>query len=544
MAVDSKVGGYWASLKLISDENSFKKGIGSLKEVSKSIGTVVKWAAGLAVVKNVFSGWMALMQRDELILAQTTNLASTELSAWSMAVGAAGVSAGQFTGALASLDSRLQRMKLGEVDVGLARSLGMLGIGFTRFAGEDAAARTKEVLKQAMAMQDQRKAAQLVADVLGSAGQEYFWYLKVSGESLDKQLAEGRALTFTNEKTKRDAMIFSGELRKTGGAVKEIGALWGSEFARELTPMIRGINSLIVANKGLIRSEVIRFAHDAGVITRDLVGLIERFVPRVVSLVDKLGGLEGIVHKVALGFAAWKIAQIGVGVFNLIKGVGGLAGAFRALGTGVGPALIAFAALYLIIDDLTARKSVLKTLFEMFVNMLPPGVRDDFAGLWKSLKDSLPSIADAFNQIVGFVLQLTGSTLLAFLQGTADFLTSIDAVLRQISGEDIVKAWSDTSIAGVVAGAHEQVKKGSQFEQGVAGATIENPVFLFVESLASKLIDRLGIPNPLDQFNTPGVELTVVDKTKGGVAATAKPTNGAASAEAARRIQAGTGVLP
>lgn len=435
---NERVGGYFAELKLLTDEPAYKRGIAALKGVEHGLGQIVKWTAGLSIAKNVFSGWMALMQRDELILSKTTNLATGEVSAWSTAVGAAGVSAGQFTGALASLDSRLQRMKLGEVDVGLARALGMLGIGFGGFAKEDASARTRDVLMRASAMTDERKAAQLVADVLGTAGQEYFWYLKMSGENLDRQLMEARALTFTNAQTKKDAMIFGAELRKTGTALKEIGALFGSTFAREMTPVLKNINALIIANKGLIRTEVIKFAQDLGKAAREVVSWFERWVPRAIDLIGKLGGIEGIAHKVVIAFAAWQALHLVEGVLNLTKGIGGLMGILKAVGVGAAPVLFAFTALYLILDDLAAWSrgggSVIAILASYFDKMLPKETKEDLAAFWKDMKTSIPAILKDLRPMVDLFKALTAQNILAGIRSIADNLTAVVDAIKTVVG--------------------------------------------------------------------------------------------------------------
>ncbi len=550
----TNIGGYFASLKLLTDETSFKKGIGSLKQVVSGVGGLVKMVAGLSVVRSVFGGAMALMQRDELILAQRTNLATGELSAWSMAVGAAGVSAGQFTGALASLDSRLQRMKLGEVDVGLAKSLGMLGIGFGGFAQADAGKRTEQVLRQAMAMRDQRKAAQLVADVLGSAGQEYFWYLTASGASLDKQLAEGRALTFTNERTKMDALVFSAELRKTGGAMKEIGALWGSAFARQLTPMIQGINRLIASNRGLIRSEVIAFAKDAGRVIVEITGHIVKLIPQAIDLINRLGGLEAIVKRVAIGFAAWKVMQLVGGIANIVKGVGGLTGALKAMGLSTGPVLLAFAGIYLIIQDLLSKDSVLKELFGQIVDMLPTETLDQFNAIWRNLKEIWGELGPIVVELAGSIGQLVGMLLKIVLPPAlkliADMLSSMTASMREMlamaAGKEPKVAFEASPAGELIGKVSDILAKGTPVERAVGRWTIENPLFLFSEATAMRLIKDWGIGNWLveKKLATPellknlGVNITIEDKTAGGIKATPSGPTGSGRAAAAAAVRA------
>ena len=441
------IGGYFASLKLVSDESSFKKGVAAIGGVRKELGQVIKFAAGLSVVKDLFGGWMAAVQRDELILSKTTGLNVRDLSAWTAAVGAAGVSAGAFTGALAGVETRIQRMKLGEVDTAMARSLGMLGIGFSGFAKADAGERTRLVMQQSLAMKDQGKAAQLVSDVLGDAGKEYFWYLKMTGANLQQQLAEGRALTFTNQRTKMDAMIFGAELRKTGGALKEMGGLFGSTFAKSLTPLVQNINHLIVANKGLIATDIVKFANMLGKEVQIVVGFFERWEPRVVNLVSRLGGFDRVVKDIAIGFAAWKMAQLGMGVINLIRGIGGIAGALKALtGIGLSPVLLAFTALYLIMQDLTSTDSVLRELGKYFVDLLPASTKKDFADLWNSFKESLPSIIDGLKQVAAFLAKVGASEVLNALQQVAGALATIDMVVTDLASGNLGDMFSKLPI--------------------------------------------------------------------------------------------------
>ncbi|MBO7612282.1 MAG: hypothetical protein J6S81_00465, partial [Treponema sp.] len=223
---------------------------------------------------------------------------------------------------MANLETKMQKLKLGEIDQGLAKNLGMLGIGYDQFAGMNANERMNSVFKAAGAMQDQAKAAVLVGDILGSAGREYYDWLALSGSTLSKELSEAKALNFTTEESAKGAAAFNAEFNAIVSSTKSIGLLISSKIGEALTPVAKKVKEILAANKEFIASGII------GVV--DVLGKIGR------GMGDVLMNLTGAD---SIGEALGKIAEgvkkfAGPVIEKSIELVKDLAAAIRALWVG------------------------------------------------------------------------------------------------------------------------------------------------------------------------------------------------------------------
>jgi hypothetical protein len=353
----TSVAGFWASLKLITDSKSFKKGEKHLNNVKSTVKGLTSFAIKGISGLLAYSGVMSIFGGRSLRLANSLGISTTELNAWKQVASMAGIGADELASSMMNLEKKAQRVKLGEVDVGLAKSLGMLGVGFGEFNKAKSDVRMKMVISQAMKMEDKGKAAELVRDTLGDAGVELFKYMQLSGQSLDSMLAKGRALTFTNERTKKTAMIFNQELKSTIGGVKEIGNLFASSFAANFIPVLRGIQNLIIKNKQLIAVTVIKWGKELGKVMASLFVFVSKGVPYVVNLINKMGRLESVMKKIGIAFGIFMGAKLLGGIGNLAKGVGGVINIFKGLITiAANPQLLllagALVALYLVIEDI------------------------------------------------------------------------------------------------------------------------------------------------------------------------------------------------
>ena len=402
------VAGFWASLKLVTDSKSFKKGEKHLNDVKSSVKGLISFAIKGISGLLAYSGVMSIFEGRSLRLANSLGISTTELNAWKQVASMAGIGADELASSMMNLEKKAQRVKLGEVDVGLAKSLGMLGVGFGEFNKAKSDVRMKMVISQAMKMEDKGKAAELVRDTLGDAGVELFKYMQLSGQSLDSMLAKGRALTFTNERTKKTAMIFNQELKSTIGGVKEIGNLFASSFAANFIPVLRGIQNLIIKNKQLIAVTVIKWGKELGKIMANLFVFVSRGIPFVVNLINKMGGLESVIKKIGIAFGIFMGAKLLGGLGDLSKGVGGIMNLFKGLiSMAANPKLLLLSAmlisLYLIIEDIYyfmhGKGSVMGDFMKFFDIKGPTGEifkAADIAEGKKEIKNRFQGLKDLF----------------------------------------------------------------------------------------------------------------------------------------------------
>ena len=311
---NNSIGGFFVSLGMKIDQ-SFKAGEDA---VSKFIGTAGKATAAAGGMAKI----AGTVENSNLKMAKSIGISVQDLKAWQDAASKAGISGSALTSSMANLETKMQKLKLGEIDQGLAKNLGMLGIGYDQFAGMNANERMNSVFKAAGAMQDQAKAAVLVGDILGSAGREYYDWLALSGSTLSKELSEAKALNFTTEESAKGAAAFNAEFNAIVSSTKSIGLLISSKIGEALTPVAKKVKEILAANKEFIASGII------GIV--DVLGKIGR------GMGDVLMNLTGAD---SIGEALGKIAEgvkkfAGPVIEKSIELVKDLAAAMRALWVG------------------------------------------------------------------------------------------------------------------------------------------------------------------------------------------------------------------
>lgn len=343
MSLTENIGGFFVSLGLVTDRKSFNDGISGIKGLETSVKKVVGTAGAAAAALTGLGAAASHLETDAMKTAHAIGISYQNIDKWRTAATLAGVSAKGLTSEMLQLENKMQRMKLGDVDSELAKSLGMLRISYGQFADMTAEQRMTAVFGSASRMQDQRKAALLVGDALGSAAQEYYRYLQMTDRTLEDELAKADRLVFTDERTKRDAVEFMYELKGLTSAVKSIGSLLGAEVGRQLTPVVKNIKEIIARNKELIKTGIIGFVDAAGRAFSAAVGGMERVGPVVGSLIDKLGGLDRVIEGIGLGLISIKAIGVVGGIAKIISSMGLLKSAIAGLG---------LAGLYILVDDL------------------------------------------------------------------------------------------------------------------------------------------------------------------------------------------------
>jgi len=350
--------GFGYNVKAIVDKGSFAEAraeLSKLEQSSKKLITGIAGMAGALVASAAMAGNLA---QQEIKMSQAVGMSTEAMAGWKTACNIAGVSANGLISSLTSLENKMQHLKTGSVDNNLAKNLGLMGLDYGEFAEMDSEARMRSVFNQANQMEDQQLAATLVGDILGSAGKEYYESLKLSGKSLNQQLEEAKKLNFVTDANRRQAAIFSAEIKSVKEAGKSIVQLLGSEIGAALTPTVRKIKNYLIENRETIRKGISGVAQTVGTVVNAVGGFISKVTPYIKGLIDHFGGLDKIIIKVGVGFAALKLTKVAGGIKALISGVNLLKAALGGLkGVVVGGAIA------LLINDLMAYASGNRSLF-------------------------------------------------------------------------------------------------------------------------------------------------------------------------------------
>ncbi|MBO5921626.1 MAG: hypothetical protein J6Q48_04485, partial [Bacteroidaceae bacterium] len=315
------MGDFLYKVKAVVDKASFQEGIRELEKLEQTGKRLIKGIAGVggaAITSATIAGEVA---QQELKVAKAIGVSTEALNGWKIACNVAGASASGLVGTLSALENKMQHLKTGTVDAGLAKNLGLLGIQYGDFADMDSESRMRTVFNQADQMEDQKLAAALVGDVLGQAGREYYDSLKLSGRSLESQLAEAKKLNFVTETNRREAAVFASEMRSVKEAGKSIAMLFGSEIGAALTPTVRRVKNYLIENREAIRRGIEGFAQNIGAVFNAIAGVIGKVAPLIEGLIDKFGGLDKVIVKVGIGFASMKLVQLAGGIRSIISGV-------------------------------------------------------------------------------------------------------------------------------------------------------------------------------------------------------------------------------
>lgn len=445
----NSIGGFFVELGLKADKNSFAQGhslMGGLADAGKKVAASLGITTGSFIALAKTAGQV---ESAELKAARALGVSAQALDAWKVSANVAGINGGALVGTMTQLEAKMQKLKMGQFDAGLAKSLSMLNIGYTQFADMDATQRTRAVFDAAGNMEDQRKAAQLVSDVLGQAGREYYDYLKLSGKSLDSQLEQGRALTFTTEETKKNAMLFNAEAGAIFAAGKSISMLFGSELARAMTPAAEKIKTFLMGNRELIQSGIVNFTNRLAEGVNAIFGALQKIAPFVSGLIDHFGGLDKVIVKIGLGFVSWKISGLVGGIGNLLSSVNLLKLGLKGLTAGLG-----FTALFMLLDDLMvyfsgSGNSVFGYIMDHMDEIKKKLKLDGLGDSWKTLTENVKNLINAIkgnDKVIEFFTKV-GDSLATFagsaIKNAIDLLSDLAVICTDLFSKDWDKLKTD-----------------------------------------------------------------------------------------------------
>lgn len=328
----NSIGDFFVNLGLKTDKDSFDKGVKSIDNMTNGVNRLVTTVKNAAPV--LAAALAGNFETAELRTAKAIGISTEALDSWKVAASMAGVSAEGLISNMSSLDQRLNRWKTGKgIDTGLATSLSLLGgPGFMELANMDPSKRIESIFAAARAMDDQKKAAMLIGDILGSEAQSYYLSLQLSGRELTNELEIGKKLTYTSEESKRHAEAFNHELQGVLAAGKSIGMLFGSEVGAALTPVLHSFREWLGINNKAISSGITGFVGKLGDLFNRMFGFVEKGYPIVKNFINETGGLEKWIVRIGLGLGGLKILQFSSSLTGVVGSIGLLK---AALATGL-----------------------------------------------------------------------------------------------------------------------------------------------------------------------------------------------------------------
>ena len=254
-----EVGGFFVGLKAITDEGSFRKGIGHISQMKDGLAGLIKTGLGIVGVtlglKELINA--ASQQGQMLMTAKYVDMTASALEAWNGVMAEAGGSADALINSLGELNAAFVNMKSSGMSPSnqLFQDLAQLGLSPEKLMGENSDQRAKDMLNAAMKSKDQAMAMQILRRNLGGmqGGLQAMLYAETTGQTIDQMYANARGRGGFNQ-NRLGGEEGVADLRKLGDEFKNIFGAFASTIMKDLKPSLDSLLSWLGEHKGDIKN--------------------------------------------------------------------------------------------------------------------------------------------------------------------------------------------------------------------------------------------------------------------------------------------------
>ncbi len=312
------IGGFFVSLGLNPDKNSFETGNKLIDGVTTGLNKLIGTARNAAVVLTgtaVASGVMATQTSHTADLIGTS---AEKLNVWRAAAKIAGADANGLVGSISKLSNVMNHMTIdGSGLEAYAKQLGYLGLSIQDLMAMDPADAMEKILATAQGKLDgtnetKVRTTTIVQDLLGDAGAQLFVELARSNQSIADFLSGAEATQYQTNEGINNAADFNKEVQTLRVTAESIYKSIGDQLAGALVGPARTLNQWLKDHKTDISNGIDKI----GVATEKLVSKIgdwwEKNGDTMLSVLESiLGGISAIF--------AWTVSEKGKGFFGGIK---------------------------------------------------------------------------------------------------------------------------------------------------------------------------------------------------------------------------------
>lgn len=283
------VGGFFASLKLVTDENSFQKGIGVLGKFPGLLKAGVAGAVGLgaAMVGLATSTATAMAKLDAQ--ARTLGMSARTLDNWRGAVGLAGGDADSFVESMMNMNEAFQNLKIGEVKQDFLTATGMSGANFAAMQGMSNDQRLRTIWSALEKVGDKDKQQALIEKIFGASGVQLFSLLQAKGQTLAGNYAQAANINPMTEADYRSAVEGDKKQREITQSLEKNFQNLGLKIEQALLPSLDKLAKWMTEHQ----KELDDFAKAVGDATSWLIKFVTSF--------GEKGGVEKVMAKTFLG---------------------------------------------------------------------------------------------------------------------------------------------------------------------------------------------------------------------------------------------------
>ena len=303
------VGGFFASLKLVTDEDSFKKGVGVLNSFPDLLKKGAVGVIGLGAALVGLGAVTANSMTSLAAMAKQLGMNAMTLDNWQNAVKLAGGDSESFTASIVAMNEAFRNLKIGEVKEDFIKATGMSGADFSKLQGMSNDQRLRTIWSALEKVQDPGKQQALIQKIFGQGGVDLFSRLQLQGTTLSTLYSQAAARN-PNSQADYDAAI---QASKDNASImvsfeKSLQKL-GIEFEKVLIPSLDSFASWLATNKDTMTA----FAKAVGDVTTGLITFTGTITGGVAGSVDQK-------EKIALG------SDLNVSVAKLFAAREGISG--------------------------------------------------------------------------------------------------------------------------------------------------------------------------------------------------------------------------
>ena len=303
--MSNSLGSYYVSLGMKADYDAFSKCKhaveGIANSVSRLVGTVrnasVIVATGLGTIATASGG----VASQTLLAADTLGISAKALKEWQIAAKIARVDVNGFIGAMGNLDTAMVQIGANsKMDNNIIMAFGKIkqelrnthkefeDISEEEFIHADPEKRVKDIFNLATQIDDQKKAALWVGEILGEQGKSFYQYLKHTGKSINDVLAEGAARVFETEESMEKAMKYNESMIKLSETTKSLLGVLGNEVGGVLTPFLDEIDGWLIAHGDTVTAKITELGKGIKTVTEALKPIVGNTLKSAIPLFKDL----------------------------------------------------------------------------------------------------------------------------------------------------------------------------------------------------------------------------------------------------------------
>ncbi len=300
------IGGFFVSLGLNPDKNSFETGSKLIDNVTNGLNKLIGTARNAAVVLTGTAVASGVLATQSVHTADLIGTSAEKLNIWRAAAKIAGADANGLIGSISKLSNVMNHMTIdGSGLEAYAEQLGFLELSIQDLMNMDPADAMQKILETAQGKLDgtnesKMRTTTIVQDLLGDAGAQLFVELTRTNQSIADFLEGAEATQYQTDKGMNNADDFNAEVQKLRVTGESILSSIGNDIAGALIGPARTLNQWLTDHKTDISNGIEKI----GAATEKLVSKIGDWWDKNGDKV--LGTLEYMRDQVALiiGFLA------------------------------------------------------------------------------------------------------------------------------------------------------------------------------------------------------------------------------------------------